>query len=89
MTDMSRDEIKAALDAAEVVYDGRASTERLAALLPSQDAAKAPDERLVTVRVLRAFWPEEDQRVEKGAVIDVTTDEALDGIENGMFERVK
>lgn len=46
-------------------------------------------EKMVKVRVLRAFWPEEDQRVEKGTEIEVTVEQALDGVENGMLERVK
>lgn len=44
-----------------------------------------------TVRciVLRDFWPEEDNRIRAGSVIDVTPDEAMDGLERGTLARMK
>lgn len=44
---------------------------------------------MVTVRLLRNFYPKEDQRVPKGAIIEVTTAQAMDGMEGGYYERVK
>jgi hypothetical protein len=46
-------------------------------------------EKTIKVRVLRDFWPKENERVRKGTEVDVSVEEALDGIESGAFERVK
>lgn len=49
------------------------------------------DEKKVKARVLRDFWPTEHDkdRVRAGAVVDVTTEALIDGMEKGVLERVK
>ena len=46
---------------------------------------------LVTCEVLRGYWPTENQedRVRKGDIIEVTPEQAMDGLESGMLKRVK
>lgn len=55
-----------------------------------QKAAKADT---IKARVLRDYWTKgdgsEDDRVRAGTIIEVTTDALIDGIENGILERVK
>lgn len=48
-------------------------------------------EETVQARVLRDYWPSEDQssRVRKDQIIDVTKDELIEGMEAGHLERVK
>lgn len=48
-------------------------------------------EETVKARVLRDFWPTGDDkdRVRAGAIIDVTKDTLIDGLEAGVLERVK
>ena len=54
-------------------------------------ADQAKEEGMVRVVVLRDFWPTDDDadRVRAGAVIDVTADEAMDGLESGTMARMK
>lgn len=42
-----------------------------------------------TVRaiVVRDFWPDADQRVNAGTIIEVTKDELIDGMEKGLLAR--
>lgn len=44
----------------------------------------------VKARVLRDFWPtdEQEKRVRSGAVVEVTKDALIDGMEKGILERV-
>lgn len=42
------------------------------------------------VRILRDFWPTENERVAAGTVAEMTdAEEVMAGIEKGLFERVK
>lgn len=52
--------------------------------------AKEPTE-LVKALVLRDFWPtdNEQDRVRAGAVVEVTKDQLIEGMENGIYERVR
>lgn len=55
----------------------------------NQDQAK-PKAKGYTVRVLRDFWPTEDQRVKAGTILEnIEADAAIEGIESGILERVK
>jgi len=49
------------------------------------------DEKKVKAKVLRDFWPTENDvdRVRAGTVIDVTMETLIDGMEKGILERVK
>lgn len=49
------------------------------------------DEKKVKARVLRDFWPTDNDadRVRAGTVIEVTTETLIDGMEKGVLERVK
>lgn len=48
-------------------------------------------EKLVKARVLRDFWPTENEmdRVRAGTEIEVTMETLVDGLEKGILERVK
>lgn len=49
------------------------------------------EDKTIAARVLRDYWPTEDQndRVRKGAIIEVTAEQMIDGMEIGTLERVK
>lgn len=83
---MTKDEIKAKLDAAGVEYDARLGVDKLAALLKQSKQTTG-----VLCIVQRDYWPTEDEndRVRKGTVVEVTPDEAMDGLESGLLQRVK
>lgn len=88
---MTKEEIMAELDSLGIEYDGRLGAEKLAALLPSGEVSNAPAAKTVKCRVLRDYWPTENQmdRVRKGDIIEATLEQALDGVEAGNLERVK
>lgn len=48
-------------------------------------------EKLVKVRILRDFWPTEndEDRVRAGTETEVTMEALVDGLEKGILERVK
>ena len=48
-------------------------------------------EKMVKVRILRDFWPTENEadRVRAGAEMEVTMETLVDGLEKGILERVK
>lgn len=50
----------------------------------ANQTADAP--KMVTVKLLRAFWPEEDKRVDAGAQIDLPQDAAKKAIDSGLAE---
>lgn len=85
---MTKDEISARLDKLNVEHDKRASKADLADLLAKHRGAAAGK---VICRVLRDFWPTDDEndRVRKGEIVEVDTDAAFLGIETGTLERVK
>ena len=86
---MDKDEIKAKLDAAGIEYDARWGAEKLAALLPAETVVEAPKAQTVACVVLRDFWPAENDRVRAGTILDLDPMAAIDGIESGLFSRVK
>ena len=53
------------------------------------EVAEKPAAPLVRCRVLRDFWPKEDERVRAGTIIELSAEEAMDGIESGSLSRVK
>lgn len=50
---------------------------------------RPPKKDAVQCVVLRDFWPEEGNRVVKGTVVEMTPDQAMDGIEAGAVRRLK
>lgn len=48
-------------------------------------------EKLVKARVLRDFWPtdNDEDRVRAGSIVDVSMETLVDGMEKGVLERVK
>ncbi len=48
-------------------------------------------EKLVKVRILRDFWPTDNEmdRVRAGTEMKVTMETLVDGLERGILERVK
>jgi hypothetical protein len=58
----------------------------------SQEQAMADKaEKMTKVRILRDFWPTENEmdRVKAGTVTEVTMETLIDGLESGILERVK
>jgi len=57
---------------------------------PETPAPAAPQQKMITVRVLRDRWDDLGNRQEKGRVMDVPLDESvIDAIEKGTMERYK
>lgn len=46
-------------------------------------------ERLIPVKIERDFWDAEGNRHRKGAIVEVSVEAALDGVETGALSRVK
>lgn len=46
-------------------------------------------EKKVTCKILRDFWPKDDDRVRAGTIVEMSVDDAMDGMEKGLVERVK
>lgn len=48
-------------------------------------------EKLTKVRILRDFWPtdNDEDRVRAGTEMEVDTETLINGLENGILERVK
>jgi len=84
---MTKDEIKAKLDDLGVEYDARLGIDKLAALLKQNQQGAAG----VLCMVNRDYWPtdREEDRVRKGAIVEVTADQAMDGMESGILKRVR
>jgi hypothetical protein len=89
--DEQEDALRAELDAMGVEYDGRWGVEKLQETLDAAKPPEAPAPQMVTCMVLRDFWPTENQadRVRKGQIVDVTVEQALDGVESGALKRVR
>ena len=51
--------------------------------------AEKATENLIEVKILRDFWDGEGKRQRAGTVVSIPVDAAFEGIENGMFKRVK
>lgn len=83
---MTKDEIKAKLDDAGIEYDARLGIDKLAALLKANTQTAG-----VMCIVQRDYWPTDNEmdRVRKGTIVEVTADEAMDGMESGLLARVK
>lgn len=83
---MTKDEIKEKLDNAGIEYDARLSIDKLAALLKSNTQTSG-----VLCIVQRDYWPtdSDEDRVRAGTVVEVSADEAMDGMESGLLQRVK
>lgn len=47
------------------------------------------EEKKILVEVVRAFWPSEDNRVNAGEQVEVSVDDALKLIEDGIVKRVE
>lgn len=56
---------------------------------PEPQQAPAPPVQTLPVRINRDFWDASGVRHRKGTVIEVSVDEALDGVEAGTLSRVK
>jgi hypothetical protein len=73
------------------VVEGQDRTEAEKAAAQAETDANTSPAPIATVlcRVLRDYWPAEDERVRAGTIVDLPVSEALDGIEEGRMERVK
>jgi hypothetical protein len=45
--------------------------------------------KTIPLRINRDFWDEAGERHRKGTIVEMTAEEALDGIESGALSRVK
>lgn len=85
-------DIKAKLSELEIEFDATAKKAELLELLNPETIAEmeaTPKVDLIPCVVLRDFWDEKAVRTRKGKIIEVTAEEAMDGMENGTLERVK
>lgn len=55
----------------------------------TQAPAKATAEKKVTVYLARDCWLEADVRTPAGSPVDLPAEEAMDGIESGLYTRKK
>lgn len=83
---MTKDEIKDKLDDLGVEYDARLGIEKLAALLKANQQTGG-----VLCIVQRDYWPtdSDEDRVRAGTIVEVSADEAMDGMEAGLLARVR
>lgn len=56
---------------------------------PEDTPAGPAPERLIPVKIERDFWDAEGTRHRKGAIVEVSVEAALDGVESGALSRVK
>ena len=71
-----------------ITVDNRWNEATLQSKIDEALAAKAePKEQTTPVLLLRAYWPEEDGRVEAGKTIDVPVSVARELIKAGIAER--
>lgn len=53
------------------------------------ETVKTQPQKKIPCKVLRDFWPKENQRIRKGAIVEVDPEAAMTGMEKGVLERVK
>ena len=84
------DDLKAQAEELGIKVDGRWSEERLREEIDRALGGPAANaERLIPVKIERDFWDAEGNRHRKGAIVEVSVDAALDGVETGALSRVK
>lgn len=91
------DDLKKQAEELGIKIDGRWSEDRLReevdkALLgggPESPDDNQTTERLIPVKIERDFWDAEGNRHRKGAIVEVSVEAALDGVETGALSRVK
>ncbi|BEV44771.1 hypothetical protein [Afipia carboxidovorans] len=75
-----------------IKVDGRWSDERIqqeiAAVKPAA-ATSEPRARVQPFKINRDYWDEQGARHRKGEIVELTADDALDGLESGALSRVK
>jgi hypothetical protein len=82
-------DLKTQAESLGIKVDGRWSDERIQQEIDAVNASNKPQDRLIPVKVLRDFWDGSGNRCQKGTVVEVSVDDALDGVAAGSFERVK
>lgn len=50
---------------------------------------KAKDAKTQPYEVVRGYWPSESEKLEKGTVLELSAENAIDMIEAGIIRRVK
>ena len=70
-----------------ITIDNRWNEATLQAKIDEAKAAQAPKEQMTPILLIRAYWPEEDMRVEAGATVDVPVSVARELIKNGIAQR--
>ena len=53
------------------------------------DAKKGGKAKTQPFRINRDYWDEKGERHRKGQIVDMTLEDALDGVESGALSRVK
>lgn len=50
-------------------------------------ADDAPKQQMMKLELLRAYWPEEDHRIDEGSIFETDPDKALELVETGVAKR--
>lgn len=50
---------------------------------------RTPKKETFACELLRDYWNEDGDRVRKGTIMDLSAEDAIDGIERGIWRRVK
>lgn len=50
---------------------------------------RPPKKETFACELLRDYWDENGERVRKGTIVDLAAGDAIDGIERGIWRRVK
>lgn len=88
------DDLKKQAEELGIKIDGRWSEDRLReeidkALADPEPTSVRNPERLIPVKIERDFWDDAGNRHRKGAIVEVSVEAALDGVETGALSRVK
>jgi len=88
------DSLKFQAETLGIKVDGRWSDERLQQEINKAQggapvAPKAAAGRPLPFRINRDFWDEAGERYRKGSIVEMSAEEALDGVESGALSRVK
>lgn len=86
-------DLKAQAEELGIKVDGRWSDERIQqeidnALAEPKKAAE-PTGKTQPFRINRDYWDESGERHRKGEIVELSADDALDGLESGALSRVK
>lgn len=86
-------DLKAQAEELGIKVDGRWSDERIQQeidnALAEPKKATEPKAKTQPFRINRDYWDEAGGRHRKGEIVELSADDALDGLESGALSRVK